>query len=203
MRDPKRHAPVAHVLAGRGRDRGTMILREGNRRLTRRIVRSESRPDAIRHTGPADGLTEPAPARAGSGIAAYFVAVGSVLTPRERFRAGMMFLTILGLHVLGSAVFILFVVPAALQRLRHRRRGDRPCARASPRIRRRSHRGDRQDHRQADERGQAAARARTPYMRGRRRSRRHRPARPTASRPAPLGFRASVTDQGSARVIKQ
>jgi nickel/cobalt transporter (NiCoT) family protein len=46
------------------------------------------------------------------GIVGYLVAVVTALTPKERFRAGLMFLTILGLHILGFAVFILFVVPS-------------------------------------------------------------------------------------------
>jgi len=46
------------------------------------------------------------------GIVGYLMAVARALTPTERFRAGVMFLTILGLHILGFAVFILFVVPA-------------------------------------------------------------------------------------------
>ena len=47
-----------------------------------------------------------------AGIFGYLVAVAKALTPRERARAGLMFLTILGLHLLGFAVFILFVVPS-------------------------------------------------------------------------------------------
>ena len=46
------------------------------------------------------------------GIVGYIVAVADALTPKERLRAGLMFLTILLLHVVGFAVFILFVVPS-------------------------------------------------------------------------------------------
>jgi len=46
------------------------------------------------------------------GIIGYLVAVAKALTPKERVRAALMFLTILALHVLGFAVFILFVVPS-------------------------------------------------------------------------------------------
>src|ERR1700733_12146398 len=46
------------------------------------------------------------------GIFGYLVAVANALTPKERLRAGLMFLTILVLHIVGFAVFILFVVPS-------------------------------------------------------------------------------------------
>jgi len=46
------------------------------------------------------------------GILSYVVQVARDFTPRERVRAGLMFLTILGLHVVGFAVFVLFVVPS-------------------------------------------------------------------------------------------
>jgi high-affinity nickel-transport protein len=42
----------------------------------------------------------------------HLIAVSNALTPQERFRAGLMFLSILALHVVGFAVFILFVVPS-------------------------------------------------------------------------------------------
>ena len=45
-------------------------------------------------------------------IFGYVVAVFRALTPHERFRAGLMFLTIAALHVVGFAIFILFVVPS-------------------------------------------------------------------------------------------
>jgi nickel/cobalt transporter (NiCoT) family protein len=45
-------------------------------------------------------------------ILGYLTSVVRALTPRERLRAGLMFLTILALHVLGFAVFILFVLPS-------------------------------------------------------------------------------------------
>jgi nickel/cobalt transporter (NiCoT) family protein len=46
------------------------------------------------------------------GIVGYLRAVATSLTPRERLRAGLMLAAIGGLHVLGFAVFILFVVPS-------------------------------------------------------------------------------------------
>jgi high-affinity nickel-transport protein len=46
------------------------------------------------------------------GIAGYFAAVARALTPRERLRAAAMFVAIAALHVIGFAVFILFVVPS-------------------------------------------------------------------------------------------
>jgi nickel/cobalt transporter (NiCoT) family protein len=46
------------------------------------------------------------------GIFGYLVAVANALTPKERLRAGLMFLTILVLHILGFGIFILFVVPS-------------------------------------------------------------------------------------------
>jgi nickel/cobalt transporter (NiCoT) family protein len=47
-----------------------------------------------------------------SGILAYLVQVAREFTPRERARAGLMFITIAVLHIVGFAVFILFVVPS-------------------------------------------------------------------------------------------
>jgi high-affinity nickel-transport protein len=46
------------------------------------------------------------------GILGYVVQVARELTPRERTRAGLMFVVIALLHVLGFATFILFVVPS-------------------------------------------------------------------------------------------
>jgi nickel/cobalt transporter (NiCoT) family protein len=46
------------------------------------------------------------------GILSYVVQVARDFTPRERARAGLMFAVITGLHILGFAVFILFVVPS-------------------------------------------------------------------------------------------
>ncbi len=46
------------------------------------------------------------------GILSYVVQVAKDFTPRERFRAAMMFVTIAVLHIVGFAVFILFVVPS-------------------------------------------------------------------------------------------
>jgi high-affinity nickel-transport protein len=46
------------------------------------------------------------------GILSYLAAAARELTPRERAHATLMFLTIAGLHVVGFAVFILFVVPS-------------------------------------------------------------------------------------------
>ncbi len=46
------------------------------------------------------------------GILSYIVQVAKDFTPKERIRAGLMLVTILGLHILGFAVFILFVVPS-------------------------------------------------------------------------------------------
>jgi high-affinity nickel-transport protein len=48
----------------------------------------------------------------GSAPIGYLGAVVSALTPRERLRAELMLATIVGLHVVGFAVFILFVVPS-------------------------------------------------------------------------------------------
>jgi nickel/cobalt transporter (NiCoT) family protein len=47
-----------------------------------------------------------------SGVFGYVVAVVRELTPRERVRAGLMFVVIVLLHVLGFATFVLFVVPS-------------------------------------------------------------------------------------------
>jgi high-affinity nickel-transport protein len=46
------------------------------------------------------------------GILSYVVQVAKDFTPSERRRAGLMFVTIAALHVVGFAVFILFVVPS-------------------------------------------------------------------------------------------
>jgi nickel/cobalt transporter (NiCoT) family protein len=48
----------------------------------------------------------------GFGIAGYLFAVTRALTPQERLRAALMLITIVGLHVVGFAVFVLFVVPS-------------------------------------------------------------------------------------------
>ena len=46
------------------------------------------------------------------GILSYIAAVARDFTPSERARAALMFVTILRLHIVGFAVFILFVVPS-------------------------------------------------------------------------------------------
>jgi high-affinity nickel-transport protein len=46
------------------------------------------------------------------GILSYTVQVAKDFTPRERLRAGLMFLTIALLHIVGFGIFILFVVPS-------------------------------------------------------------------------------------------
>ena len=46
------------------------------------------------------------------GILSYLVQVTRDFTPKERVRAALMFVTIAALHILGFAVFILFVVPS-------------------------------------------------------------------------------------------
>ncbi len=46
------------------------------------------------------------------GILSYIVQVAKDFTPRERLRATLMFVTIAVLHIVGFAVFILFVVPS-------------------------------------------------------------------------------------------
>ena len=46
------------------------------------------------------------------GVLSYVVAVAKEFTPRERVHATLMFVTIVGLHLIGFAVFILFVVPS-------------------------------------------------------------------------------------------
>jgi high-affinity nickel-transport protein len=46
------------------------------------------------------------------GILSYIVQVAKDFTPRERLRAALMFAAIAALHILGFAVFILFVVPS-------------------------------------------------------------------------------------------
>ena len=46
------------------------------------------------------------------GILGYLVQVAKALTPSERRRAGLMFVTITALHVIGFGVFIVFVVPS-------------------------------------------------------------------------------------------
>jgi high-affinity nickel-transport protein len=48
----------------------------------------------------------------GTGIVGYIKQVARALTPAERRRAIFMLITIFGLHVLGFATFILFVVPS-------------------------------------------------------------------------------------------
>ena len=87
----------------------------------------------------------------------YIVQVTRSLTPRERVRAGLMFVTIAALHV--DWLWRLHPVrrPLALQGAGDRRRRARVLARAASRLRRRSHLGDRQHDPQADERRQATA----------------------------------------------
>ena len=46
------------------------------------------------------------------GVLSYIVATAREFTPRERAHATLMFVTILGLHLVGFAVFILFVLPS-------------------------------------------------------------------------------------------
>ena len=46
------------------------------------------------------------------GILGYAVEVARALTPKERRRAGSMFVTIAALHIIGFGVFIAFVVPS-------------------------------------------------------------------------------------------
>ena len=46
------------------------------------------------------------------GILSYIVQVAKDFTPSERRRAGLMFVAIAALHILGFAVFIVFVVPS-------------------------------------------------------------------------------------------
>jgi high-affinity nickel-transport protein len=55
---------------------------------------------------------QPSGARRRFGIASYIAQVTGDLTPRERRRAGLMLAVIAALHVLGFAVFVLFVVPS-------------------------------------------------------------------------------------------
>jgi high-affinity nickel-transport protein len=54
----------------------------------------------------------PGSVRGRFGILAYVAQVARDFTPRERIRAGLMFVTIAALHIVGFAVFILFVVPS-------------------------------------------------------------------------------------------
>jgi high-affinity nickel-transport protein len=62
------------------------------------------------------GSSGESPAGAGNGtrfgILGYVVRVAKELTPRERVRAGLMFVVIAVLHILGFAVFFLFVLPS-------------------------------------------------------------------------------------------
>ncbi len=57
------------------------------------------------------GSTHPV-GRTRSGLTGYVVGITQALTRRERTQTSLMFLAILGLHVLGFTVFILFVVPS-------------------------------------------------------------------------------------------
>ena len=57
------------------------------------------------------GLPRPL-GRKRSGVLTYVAGVAQALTHRERAQAALMFLAILGLHVLGFAVFIVFVIPS-------------------------------------------------------------------------------------------
>jgi high-affinity nickel-transport protein len=54
----------------------------------------------------------PGSVRGRFGILSYVVQVAKDFTPRERLRAALMFVTIAALHIVGFAVFILFVVPS-------------------------------------------------------------------------------------------
>ena len=47
-----------------------------------------------------------------TGLVGYMLGLARAMTVRERAHVSLMFLTILGLHVLGFAVFILFVIPS-------------------------------------------------------------------------------------------
>ena len=74
----------------------------------------------------------------------------------------MMVAVVVGLHVAGFLMLIALVAPhhyrlGSAGAFTRRDRRDRLHARDAPRVRRRSHRGDRQHDAQADGRGQAAA----------------------------------------------
>jgi high-affinity nickel-transport protein len=56
--------------------------------------------------------TVPDSVRGRFGILSYLAQVARDFTPRERARAGLMFVTIAALHIVGFAVFILLVVPS-------------------------------------------------------------------------------------------
>jgi nickel/cobalt transporter (NiCoT) family protein len=58
------------------------------------------------------GTPSRATSRPRFGILGYIAQVACELTPRERIRAGSMFLTIAALHLIGFGVFIAFVVPS-------------------------------------------------------------------------------------------
>ncbi len=54
----------------------------------------------------------PTAAHERSGVLSYIAAIARDFTPRERVHATLMFVTILGLHLVGFAVFLLFVLPS-------------------------------------------------------------------------------------------
>jgi high-affinity nickel-transport protein len=56
--------------------------------------------------------TPPASTHGRFGLLSYTVQVARDFTPRERLRAGLMFLTIALLHIVGFGIFILVVVPS-------------------------------------------------------------------------------------------
>jgi high-affinity nickel-transport protein len=56
--------------------------------------------------------TPPATVHGRLGILSYVVQVAKDFTPRERIRAGLMFVTVAILHIVGFGVFILVVVPS-------------------------------------------------------------------------------------------
>jgi high-affinity nickel-transport protein len=58
------------------------------------------------------GSTLPGSVHGRFGILSYVIQVAKDFTPRERLRAGLMFVTVAILHVVGFGIFILFVVPS-------------------------------------------------------------------------------------------
>jgi high-affinity nickel-transport protein len=58
------------------------------------------------------GSTLPGSVHGRFGILSYVIQVTKDFTPRERLRAGLMFVTVAILHVVGFGIFILFVVPS-------------------------------------------------------------------------------------------
>ena len=58
------------------------------------------------------GTTPPATVHGRYGVLSYITRVAKDFTPRERLRAGLMFVTVAALHIIGFGVFILFVLPS-------------------------------------------------------------------------------------------